>query len=159
MRTQLGIPFRRTKINANSRNSVLNHSVEEKPTQNKTRQPNILKIVSAKTTFDVQTNHFVKLVCCCFVKLIFSAKFHSVPSFGIVSSAEFGMNAFFRGITEIVPSLFRRIFSEGNSVPNPRQSPRKWTLCTGTGVHRGRVHGWITSCVHSINLYVYYYKV
>ncbi len=140
MRTQLGIPFRRTKIEANSRNSVPNHSVEEKPTQNKTRQPNILKIVSEKTTFDVQTNHFVKIFkfCCCFVKLIFSAEFHSVPSFGIVSSAELGMNAFFRGITEIVPSLFRGIFSEGNSVPNPRQSPRRMdTIWTGAGVHRG----------------------
>jgi hypothetical protein len=51
--TTIGIPFRGTKIEANSRNSVPNHSVEEKPTQNKTRQPNILKIVSEKTTFDV----------------------------------------------------------------------------------------------------------
>jgi hypothetical protein len=76
---QLGIPFRGTKIEANSRNSVPNHSVEEKPTRNKTRQANILKIVSEKTTFDVQTNHFVKLLCCCSVKLFFSAEFHSVP--------------------------------------------------------------------------------
>ncbi len=76
---------------AKSRNSVPNHSLEEKPTQNKTRQPNILKIVSEKTTFCVQTNHFVKLFCYCFVKLIFSAEFHSVPSFGIGSSAELGM--------------------------------------------------------------------
>jgi hypothetical protein len=30
-----------------------------------------------------------------------------------------GMSAFFRGITETVPSLFRGIFSERNSVPNP----------------------------------------
>jgi hypothetical protein len=30
-------------------------------------------------TFDVQPNHFVKLFSCCFVKLIFSAEFHSVP--------------------------------------------------------------------------------
>ncbi len=29
------------------------------------------------------------------------------------------MSAFFRGITETVPSLFRGIFSERNSVPNP----------------------------------------
>jgi hypothetical protein len=50
-----------------------------------------LKIVSERTTFDVQTNHFVKLFCCCFVKLIFSAEFHSVPSFGIGSSEELGM--------------------------------------------------------------------
>jgi hypothetical protein len=31
-----------------------------------------------------------------------------------------GMSAFFRGITETVPSIFRGIFSERNSVPNPR---------------------------------------
>jgi hypothetical protein len=29
------------------------------------------------------------------------------------------MSTFFRGITEIIPSLFRGIFSERNSVPNP----------------------------------------
>jgi hypothetical protein len=29
------------------------------------------------------------------------------------------MSTFFRGIAETVPSLFRRIFSERNSVPNP----------------------------------------
>ncbi len=67
------------KIEINSRNAVLNRSVEEKPTQNKTRQPNISIIVSEKTTFDVRTNHFVKLFCCCFVKVFFSAEFHSVP--------------------------------------------------------------------------------
>jgi hypothetical protein len=32
------------------------------------------------------------------------------------------MSAFFRGITEIVPSLFRGIFSERNSIPNPNQN-------------------------------------
>ena len=46
-------------------------------------------IVPEKTTFDVQTNRFVRLFCCCFVKLIFL--FRSVPSFGIGSSAELGM--------------------------------------------------------------------
>jgi hypothetical protein len=35
---QLGIPFRGTKIEAISRNSLPNHSAEEKITQNKTRQ-------------------------------------------------------------------------------------------------------------------------
>ncbi len=114
------------QIEANSRNSVPNHSVEEKPTQNKTRQPNISKTVSEKTTFDVQTNQFqfVKLFCCCFVKLIFSAEFHSVPfqasELALPWNSEcLGMNVFFRGRTEIVPSLFRGIFSERNCVPNP----------------------------------------
>jgi hypothetical protein len=40
-----------------------------------------------KTTFDVQTIHFVKLFCCWFVKLIFSAEFLSVP----LRASEFGM--------------------------------------------------------------------
>jgi hypothetical protein len=35
------------------------------------------------------------------------------------------MRAFFRGITETVPSLFRGIFSERNSVPNPSHTERK----------------------------------
>jgi hypothetical protein len=30
-----------------------------------------------------------------------------------------GRSAFFRGITETIPSIFRGIFSERNSVPNP----------------------------------------
>ncbi len=88
-RKQLGIPFRGTKIEANSHNSVPNpsaeenttrnsvpwyqneckflefrseHSAKEKPTQNKTRQPNISIKVTEKTTFDVQTYHFVELI-------------------------------------------------------------------------------------------------
>ncbi len=124
-RTQLGIPFRATK----NRNNLSEYRSEEKPTYNKTRQQNVSKIVSEKTTFDVQTNHFVKLFCCCLVKLIFSAEFHSVLSFGIGSSAELGMprnECFFRGITETVPSLFRGIFPERNSVPNPSWASAFW---------------------------------
>ncbi len=56
---------------------------------------------------EIRTNHFVKYF-----------GFRSVPSFGIGSSAELGMSTFFRGITETVPSLFRGIFPERNSVPN-----------------------------------------
>jgi hypothetical protein len=41
-RTQLGNPFRAIKNKINSQNAVPEHSVEEKPTQDKTRQPNIL---------------------------------------------------------------------------------------------------------------------
>jgi hypothetical protein len=36
--------------------------VEEKPTQNKTWQPNISIIVTEKTTFDVRKYHLVKLI-------------------------------------------------------------------------------------------------
>ncbi len=34
-----------------------------------------------------------------------------------------GMSTFFRGIIENIPSLFRGIFSERNSVPNPTSRP------------------------------------
>ncbi len=61
---QLGIPFRGTKIEGNSWNSVPNHSAKEKTTQKKMRQPKILKIMSEKTTLEIRTNHFA-----CFVKL------------------------------------------------------------------------------------------
>ncbi len=90
--TQLGIPFCTTKTEIYSRNGVPNHSVEEKPTQNKTRQPNISIIVSEKTTFGVQTNHFVKLFAgVCKTNFLCGIPFHFVPSFGIDSSVELGM--------------------------------------------------------------------
>jgi hypothetical protein len=60
---QPGIPFRGTKIEANSWNSAPDHSAEEKTSQSKTRQPKISKIVSEKTTFEVLTNNFLKLIC------------------------------------------------------------------------------------------------
>ncbi len=60
---QLGILFLGTNIEANCRNSVPNHSAEEKPAQNKTRKPKLSKIVSEKTTFEVRTNHFAKILC------------------------------------------------------------------------------------------------
>jgi hypothetical protein len=43
-----------------------------------------------------------------------------------------GMNTFFRGITETVPSLFRGIFSEQNYVPNPSTVMRHSTI---SGIH------------------------
>jgi hypothetical protein len=64
--------FVQQKIKTNSLNAIPNHSAGEKPILSKTWQTKILKIVSEKTTF-------VKLFCCCFVKLISSAEFHSVP--------------------------------------------------------------------------------
>jgi hypothetical protein len=72
---QLRIPFHGTKIEANSRNAVPNNSMEEKTTQNETRQPKS----SLFSYFG------------CFVKLIISTEFRFFPSFGIVSSAELGM--------------------------------------------------------------------
>jgi hypothetical protein len=44
-RTQLGIPFCATKNRKNSLNAIPNHFMEEKPTQNKTWQPNVSIIV------------------------------------------------------------------------------------------------------------------
>ncbi len=66
----------------------------------------------------------------CFVKLIFSAEFRSVPfrssELALPRKLEcLGMSTFFRGITETITSLFRGIFSERNSVPNPT---RWWFL-------------------------------
>jgi hypothetical protein len=52
----------------------------------------------------------------------FSRQFRSVPSFGISSSAELGMprnEHFLPRNNGTVPSLFRGIFSERYSVPNP----------------------------------------
>ncbi len=104
--------FVQQKIKTNSLNAIPNHSAEEKPIVSKTRQPKILKIVSEKTTF-------VKLFCCCFVKLISSAKFHSVlfrsvPFWALElaiprNSECLGMGAFFGRIMETVPRLFRGI--------------------------------------------------
>jgi hypothetical protein len=52
-RKMLGILYSGTKIEANSWNSIPNHSVEEKTTRN--------SVPKHLTTFEVQTNHFVKL--------------------------------------------------------------------------------------------------
>ncbi len=69
--------------------------------------------------------------CASSVKLYFlqnSVPFCSVPSFGISSSAELGMPR--NEHSETVPSLFRGIFSERNSVPNPTSSS-KYTVVHG----------------------------
>jgi hypothetical protein len=76
---QHGIPFRGTKIEANSHNSFPNHSAEENTTKNKSRQPNISKIVSNKTTFDVQTNYFVILLLFRKTSFFRGILFRSIP--------------------------------------------------------------------------------
>ncbi len=116
-RKQLEILFRGTKILGISRSVVPNHSAEEKTTQNITRQP---KKVSEKTTFEVRTNHFVKLFCL-FCKTDFLRGISFPSSFGTGSSAELRMaqnEHFLPWNNGSLPSLFRRIFSELNSVPN-----------------------------------------
>jgi hypothetical protein len=104
----LGILCYRIKLDANSRNSDLNHSAEEKTTRN-----SVPKYVSDENMLSIM---FAGAGI--FVKLIVFMPFPSVPSFGIDSEC-LGMSNFFRGITEAVPSLFRGIFSERNSVANP----------------------------------------
>jgi hypothetical protein len=64
----------------------------------------------------------------CSVKLHYCVEFRSVPfrasELALPRNSEcLGMSTFFRGITETVPSLFRGIFSERNSVPNPISNP------------------------------------
>ncbi len=76
----------------------------------------------------------------CFAKLIFSAEYRSVPfrasELAFPRKSEcLGMSTFFRGITETVPSLFRGIFSEQNSVPNT-------TFVAGEDRLAGRRGGW-----------------
>ncbi len=118
----LGIPFRTvpqrsrmlgilnhgTKIQADSRNSVLNHSVEQ-------------KTLGIQFQSMPRTKLAVSSVCWSrtFCKIIFFKPFSSIPSLGIDSSVNLGMSTFFRGITQAIPSLFRGIFSERNSVANP----------------------------------------
>jgi len=112
---QHGIPFRGKNIEANCRNSVPNHSAKEKPAQHKIWQPKISIIV-----FDVGV--IIEAVRCEFRKTSFfrGIPFRSVPfrasELALPRNSEcLGMSTFFRGITEIIPSLFCGIFSERNS--------------------------------------------
>ncbi len=131
-----------TKIEEYSQNSLPNPSAEEKttrdsvpwkkyrskllefrserfcgPAQHKTRQPKISIIV-----FDVRV--IIEAVWCEFRKTSFfrGIPFHSVPfrasELALPRNSEcLGMSTFFRGITEIIPSLFRGIFL--NEIPFP----------------------------------------
>jgi hypothetical protein len=63
---------------------------EEGRENNKMRQPKIKKIVSEKTTFEVRPNNLFSYFGC-FVKLIFSAEFRSLTSFGHGNSVKLGM--------------------------------------------------------------------
>ncbi len=77
----LAILYHGTKLEANARNSVLNHSAEEKTTWNSVPKhvshEKMLSVLFAGSGF--------------FVKLIFFMPFHSVSGFGIDSSINFGM--------------------------------------------------------------------
>jgi hypothetical protein len=80
------------------------------------------------------SNHYVELFWP-FCKTYFfrGIPFRFIPfrtsELALPRKSEFlGMSTFFRGITETVPSLFRGIFSERNSVPNPNLRISKYSL-------------------------------
>jgi hypothetical protein len=118
----LRILYHGTIIEANFRNSVLNHSPEEKTIRNSVpwnKNRNKLSEFRSKTFSD---ENILFAGAGFFVKLIFFMPCPSVPSLGIDSSESskcLGMSTFFRGIMETIPSLFRGIFSEQNSIANP----------------------------------------
>jgi hypothetical protein len=126
-RKMLGILYSGSKVEANSRNSRPNHSAEEKNAQNsvpshsseecsefRSVEQNRSKISEFRyEAFDGfwGTDYFFG----CFLKLMFSAYFCSVPSLGIDSlpwtlECLSRMSTFYRGITETAPCLFREIF-------------------------------------------------
>ncbi len=119
-RKQLWIPFRGTKLEASSRNFLRNSSAAEKTTRNSvTWNKNRSKLSEFRSELWPE-----KL--CKFRKTSFfrGIPFHSVlfraSELALPRNLEcLGMITFFRGITETILSLFRGIFLERNSVPNP----------------------------------------
>jgi hypothetical protein len=87
------------------------------------------------------TNHYVELFWrFCKTYFFCGIPFRSVPfrfsELALPRKSEcLGMSTFFRGIRETIPSLFRGIFSERNSVPNPTRG-NGWR-CGGEGHHHG----------------------
>jgi hypothetical protein len=138
-----------TKIEEYSQSSLPNPSAEEKTTRNSVPWKKYGSKLSeyrsepfrGRETFSTQNsaaqnfNNSVRCqsnqeaVRCEFRKTSFfrGIPFRSVPfrasELALPQNSEYlGMSTFFRGITEIIPSLFRGIFSERNSVPNPTTS-------------------------------------
>jgi hypothetical protein len=90
--------------------------------KNKFWHQEMFKILSKNTTFEVRRDHFVELSWLfCKTNIIPLILFRSELRNGLfrVPRNALGMSTFFRGITESIPSLFRGIFSERNSVANP----------------------------------------
>ncbi len=165
-----GILYHGTKLEANA-HSVLNHYAEEKRTQNSVPwNKNIsrhLDFCSEHSAEETTTRNFVPKHVSeenmlsilfdgagFFVKQTFFMTFPSVPSFGIDSYVNLGMSTFFRRITEVVPSLFRGIFSERNSVANPTYAlapPPPDSVANWPNVRphnsKGLEHGLIIECV------------
>jgi hypothetical protein len=128
--------YHRTKIEANSWNSVLNHSADEKLTRNfvpwNKKRSKQLEFCSEPFRGRENNSEFrsveqkkkqtlgIQFRSCLGQKHFFMS-FPPVPSLGIDSFVTLGMSTFLRGIEETIPSLFRGIFSERNSVANPRE--------------------------------------
>jgi hypothetical protein len=118
-RKMLAILHHGTKIEANSCNSVPNHSAVVKTTRNSVPKDKKRNKLSEFCSKDVSEENIVFTEAVFFVKQIFFIPFPSVPSLGTDSSIKLGMSTFFLGITETILSLFLGIFSERNSVANP----------------------------------------
>ncbi len=82
---------------------------------------------SGQTTFDKSLCWVILAVLYNLFFLWISVPFRASELAPPQKSECLGMSTFFRGITETIPSLFRGIFSERNSVPNPiRGSVNPW---------------------------------
>jgi hypothetical protein len=133
-RQMLGIPYRGTKIAANYRSSVPNHSVEEKkklgiPFRGINKEENFRNVVpkhfpeenTVLILFAGTANIRFKSVSQTRHPKI--SKIVSEKTTFEVRTTHFGMSTFFRGITETVPSEVLGIFLEQNFVPNPHVYP------------------------------------
>jgi hypothetical protein len=91
-RKKLGILYRRTKIEANSRNFDSNHSTADKPTRNSVPwNKKRSKLSEFRSEACIGQKHAGNSVCWSRIFCIFFMSFRSVPSFGIDSSANLGM--------------------------------------------------------------------
>ncbi len=82
-----------------------------------------LCIDMGKTTFEVRRNNLLRYLGCFVFLPHNSVPFQASEWLFCGPGNSLRMINFFRGITESIPSLFRRIFSEQNSVANPNTSP------------------------------------
>ncbi len=94
-RKMLGILCHETKLEANSRNFVLNHSAEQKTLGIAFQTvPQRSKMLEFRSEACLEQKHAVYSVCksrIFFIKLTFFMPFSSVPSLGIDSSVKLGM--------------------------------------------------------------------
>ncbi len=89
--------------------------------------PHSPALVNFPSWWNVRQKAAVATPCARYGHIILLSILDSVPfwasEWALPRTSEcLGMSTFFRGITETVPSLFRGIFPERNSVPNPSRS-------------------------------------